>query len=70
MLEDRAYGFVWNQLAVERTTIIRDNLILTLKTKRETVQIRVTPSGLIKVNARWRNKKGCSESNQGQFQRA
>jgi hypothetical protein len=49
-LEDTDYGFVWGPVAVERWASDEEgSVILGLTTKKETLEIRVTPTGLIRV---------------------
>lgn len=47
-LFETAYGFKWGQATVERICCHKGHLILSVKTKREEIEIRITPSGLIR----------------------
>lgn len=49
MADQTRFGFTWGQVTVERTANIKGHRVLTVKTNRERVDLRVTPSGLIRV---------------------
>lgn len=45
------YGFAWGPVEVTRlTSDPKAGVVLGLRTAKETIQIRVTPSGLIRLN--------------------
>jgi hypothetical protein len=43
------YGFIWGPVEVERSVFERDSVLLTLKTDRQILEVRVTSTGLIRV---------------------
>jgi len=52
-LKELPYGFRWGPVTIERTmSDPRFGVILQIKTGRQTKEIRVTPSGLIRFGGR------------------
>jgi len=49
--EDTPYGFNWGHVKVERAAQVRGNRVITIKTPRDVLQVRVTPTGLIRVDS-------------------
>jgi hypothetical protein len=49
-LEATDYGFVWGPVEVERSASTPNIWLLTLKTDRQILEVRVTPTGLIRVD--------------------
>lgn len=47
--QDTRFGFSWGPVKVERFTEHRGSVYLTLSTARQLVDVRVTPSGLIRI---------------------
>jgi hypothetical protein len=46
---DTKYGFIWGVAAVERLASYRGSVIIRIKTPREELVVRVTPTGLLRV---------------------
>jgi hypothetical protein len=44
-----AYGFKWGEVTVTRACQHKGDLILLIQSKRETLQVRVTPTGFIRT---------------------
>ena len=49
-LKATQYGFIWGAATVERVTDHNGHVVIAIKTPRETMILRVTPSGLIRVS--------------------
>ncbi len=50
-LIDTPYGFAWGPVEIERTVSDpKFGVVLTLMTNRKTLDIRITPSGLVRIN--------------------
>jgi hypothetical protein len=45
------YGFIWGPVEVERSISTPNMWLLTLRTDRQILEVRVTPTGLIRVGA-------------------
>jgi hypothetical protein len=45
------YGFIWGPVEVERSASTPNIWVLTLRTDRQMLEVRVTPTGLIRVGA-------------------
>ena len=46
------YGFVFGAATVERTASHKGHVIIAIKTPREQMHIRITPSGLIRIGGK------------------
>lgn len=48
LLQITPYGFEWGPMVIERATSHNGHVVLTLKTDKQIMNIRVTPAGLIR----------------------
>ena len=48
LLKITQYGFEWGSVIIERTASHAGHVVLTLKTDKKVMNIRVTPGGLIR----------------------
>ena len=48
----QTYGFQWDQVVIQRTAEIQGRKIITVATSRETLELWITPTGLIRINNR------------------
>ena len=55
MLTD--YGFVWQQVEITRVASYDGNLLIEVKTPRELMHLRVTPTGFIRTQTYKRKKQ-------------
>jgi len=53
------YGFIWKNATIERTmSDEKFGVLLTISTKQQTMEVRVTMGGKIKVNRHFKNTRG------------
>jgi hypothetical protein len=55
------YGFEYGAALVERAGSLHGHIVLTISTGRQRVDVRVTPSGLIRVNDVVKNEAAKAE---------
>ena len=48
-VEQLPHGFRWGEVTVSRACQHRGDLVLLIQSKRETLQVRVTPTGFIRT---------------------
>ena len=48
---DTEYGFTWGPATVERLISVQGHVVITVRTDRGSLDIRVTPSGMIRTVA-------------------
>ena len=54
MKEEIPYGFIWNNLRVERSISGKFGSILTMSTDKQTMEIRATMGGKLMINNHWK----------------
>ena len=47
-LEETKYGFRWGQVLVERAIDDNERLYISIRTKRQVMDVAITPTGLIR----------------------
>jgi hypothetical protein len=63
MKEEIQYGFVWNNLKVERSISGKFGSILTLSTDKQTMEIRATMGGKLMINNHWKKARAKASPN-------
>lgn len=62
---DTEFGFVWGPVEVKRVTTHHGDAVIAVETNREIVYLRITPTGLIRVDAHTNKKQALREAGKG-----
>ena len=56
-VEETTYGFDWGGVKIERVASVGEYKVIAVKTGRQELHLRITPSGLIRTNSAIRKTK-------------